>query len=81
MDTAVETRVKAIIVKQLNVQEGDISPDKSFVEDLGADSLDVAELLMLMEEEFDIEIPEEKAEGLRTVGDAFAYISAQKPAE
>lgn len=81
MDTAVETRVKAIIVKQLNVQEGDISPDKSFVEDLGADSLDVAELLMLMEEEFDIEIPEEKAEGLRTVGDAFAYISAQKPVE
>lgn len=78
MNTAVETRVKAIIVKQLNVQEADITPDKSFVDDLGADSLDVAELLMLMEEEFDLEIPEEQAENLRTVGDAFAYITAQK---
>ena len=78
MDQSIESRVKAIIVKQLNVQETDVSPDKSFVSDLGADSLDVADLLMMMEEEFNIEIPEEQAEKLRTVGDAFAFIRAQK---
>lgn len=78
MDASVEDRVKQIIVKQLMVAEGDIAPDKSFVDDLGADSLDVVELVMAMEEEFKLEIPEEKSESLRTVGDAVAYIRAHK---
>lgn len=76
MDASVEDRVKQIIVKQLMVTEADIGMDKSFVDDLGADSLDVVELVMAMEEEFKLEIPEEKSEGLRTVGDAVAYIQS-----
>ena len=78
MEQSIESRVKAIIIKQLNVDENDVTADKSFVGDLGADSLDVADLLMMMEEEFHLEIPEEQAEKLRTVGDAFAFIRAQK---
>ena len=78
MEQSIESRVKAIIIKQLNVDENDVTADKSFVGDLGADSLDVADLLMMMEEEFHLEIPEEQAEKLRTVGDAFAFIRAQQ---
>ncbi len=70
----VETRVKAIIVEQLGVKEDDVSVDASFVEDLGADSLDTVELVMKFEEDFDIEIPDEDAEKILTVSDAIAYI-------
>lgn len=78
MTQSIEDRVKQIIIKQLTAAESEITLDKSFVDDLGADSLDVVELVMNMEEEFKIEIPEEKAESLRTVGDAVAYIKAHQ---
>jgi acyl carrier protein len=75
MSEPVENRVKSIIVRQLGVKEDDIALDKSFVDDLGADSLDIVELMMAMEEEFDLEIPDDQAESLRTVGDAVQYIT------
>ncbi len=71
----VEEKVKAIIVEQLGVEESEISPDSSFTEDLGADSLDVVELIMAFEEEFMIEISEDDAENIRTVQDAIDYIT------
>lgn len=67
-------RVKSIIVEQLQVDEDSVVPEASFVDDLGADSLDIVELIMALEEEFDIEIPDEDAEGITTVGDAVNYI-------
>ena len=67
-------KVKQIIAEQLGVDENDISPSSSFVEDLGADSLDTVELVMALEEGFGIEIPDEDAEGIRTVNDAMDYI-------
>ena len=70
----VEDRVKEIIVEQLGVDEGDVTPAAKFIEDLGADSLDTVELVMAFEEEFDIEIPDEDAEKISTVGDAVNYI-------
>ncbi len=70
----VEDRVKKIIVEQLGVEEEDVTPEASFVEDLGADSLDTVELVMAFEEEFDIEIPDEEAEKILTVGRANEYI-------
>jgi acyl carrier protein len=73
-DKPVEERVKAIIVEQLGVEEGDVAPAAKFIEDLGADSLDTVELVMAFEEEFDIEIPDEDAEKITTVGDAIQYI-------
>jgi len=72
---AVDEKVKDIISEQLDVDKGEVSPDASFVEDLGADSLDVVELVMAFEEEFDIEIPEEDAEKIIKVQDAINYIS------
>ena len=69
-----EDRVKKIIVEQLGVEEDDVTPEASFVEDLGADSLDTVELVMAFEEEFDIEIPDEEAEKILTVGRAIEYI-------
>lgn len=74
----VEHRVKAIIVKLLGVNEGEVSLEKSFTEDLGADSLDVVELMLEMETEFRMEIPEEEAEKIRTVGDAVSYINSHQ---
>ncbi len=71
---AVEDRVKKIIIEQLGVEEDDVSPEASFVEDLGADSLDTVELVMAFEEEFDIEIPDEDAEKIQKVGQAIDYI-------
>jgi acyl carrier protein len=71
---AVEDKVKQIIVEQLGVDEGEVTPNASFVEDLGADSLDTVELVMAFEEAFDIEIPDEDAEKIRTVKDATDYI-------
>ena len=67
-------RVKAVIVDQLGADESAITPEASFVDDLGADSLDIVELIMGLETEFDIEIPDEEAEKIRTVGDAVNYI-------
>jgi len=67
-------RVKKIISEQLNVKEDEITENSSFVDDLGADSLDTVELVMAFEEEFGIEIPDEEAEKIRTVGDAIRYI-------
>jgi acyl carrier protein len=70
----VEAKVKEIIVEQLGVNEEQITPEASFIDDLGADSLDTVELVMAFEEKFDIEIPDEDAEKMRTVGDAVAYL-------
>ena len=71
---ASEERVKQIIVEQLGVDEAEVTPNASFVDDLGADSLDTVELVMAFEEAFDIEIPDEDAEKIRTVQDAVDYI-------
>ena len=71
---AVEEKVKQIIVEQLGVDEGEVTSSASFVDDLGADSLDTVELVMAFEEAFDIEIPDEDAEKIRTVKDAVDYI-------
>jgi acyl carrier protein len=69
-----EEKVKEIIVEQLGVDEGEVTPNASFVDDLGADSLDTVELVMAFEEAFKIEIPDEDAEKIRTVHDAVDYI-------
>jgi len=70
----IEEKVKEIICEQLNVSAEDVVPEASFVDDLGADSLDQVELIMAMEEEFDISIPDEDAEKIATVKDAIEYI-------
>ena len=67
-------RVKAVIVDQLGADESAVTPEASFVDDLGADSLDIVELIMGLETEFDLEIPDEEAEKIRTDGDAVRYI-------
>ncbi|MFZ3211275.1 MAG: acyl carrier protein [Terriglobales bacterium] len=72
---AVEEKVKQIIVEQLGVDEGEVTANASFVDDLGADSLDTVELVMAFEEAFEIEIPDEDAEKIRTVKDAVDYIT------
>ncbi|MDD5781770.1 MAG: acyl carrier protein [Muribaculaceae bacterium] len=75
----VTERVKAIIVDKLGVSESEVTPEATFTQDLGADSLDTVELIMEFEKEFGIQIPDEKAETIQTVGDAIAYIEeAQK---
>lgn len=76
--TNIEAKVKSIIADQLGVGEDEIKPESSFIEDLGADSLDIVELVMAMEEEFEVEIPDEEAENIKTVGDAINYINAHK---
>jgi acyl carrier protein len=67
-------KVKKIIVEQLGVEEEDIALESSFIDDLGADSLDIVELIMALEEEFDLEIPDNEAEKITTVNDAVEYI-------
>ena len=74
----IEGKVKSIIADQLGVSEDEIKMESSFIEDLGADSLDIVELVMAMEEEFEIEIPDEEAENIKTVGDAIGYINTHK---
>lgn len=69
-------KVKAIIVDQLGVEANEVTSEASFIEDLGADSLDIVELIMALEEEFEIEVPDEDAEKLATVGDAVEYINS-----
>jgi len=68
-------KVKSIIVEQLGVEESDVTLEASFIDDLGADSLDIVELIMALEEEFDIEIPDSDAEKISVVGDAVDYIN------
>jgi acyl carrier protein len=76
--TTIEAKVKSIIADQLGVGEDEIKPESSFIEDLGADSLDIVELVMAMEEEFEVEIPDEEAENIKTVGDAINYVNTHK---
>ena len=73
----VESKVKEIIVEQLGVDEAQVNAEASFIDDLGADSLDTVELVMAFEEKFDIEIPDEDAEKMRTVGDATEYLKGK----
>ena len=73
---SIENRVRSIIADQLGISEDEIKPEAKFIEDLGADSLDIVELIMAMEEEFQTEIPDEEAEKIRTVGDAVEYVKA-----
>jgi len=72
--SSVYDKVKAIIVEQLGVEEEEVKMESTFVDDMGADSLDIVELVMALEEEFDTEIPDEDAEKIKTVGDAVKYI-------
>ncbi|MBP9866359.1 MAG: acyl carrier protein [Candidatus Omnitrophica bacterium] len=71
---AIQDKITEIIVEQLGVKPEEVTPEASFVDDLGADSLDTVELVMALEEEFGIEIPDEDAEKIQTVGDASRYI-------
>lgn len=73
--SSIEQRVTKIVVEQLGVEEKDIKPEASFVDDLGADSLDTVELVMALEEEFEAEIPDEDAEKIITVQDAINYVT------
>ncbi len=73
----IASRVKSIIVEKLGVDEAEVTPEASFISDLGADSLDTVELTMEFEKEFGVEIPDTEAENLTTVGAAIAYIEAQ----
>ncbi len=74
METNLEERVSEMIIEQLGATKEEIVPEASFIDDLGADSLDIVELVMAMEETFDIEIPDEDAEKIQTIGDAVAYL-------
>ncbi len=74
--STIEERVKKIVVEQLGVKEDEVNPNSSFVDDLGADSLDTVELVMALEEEFETEIPDEEAEKITTVQQAVDYIKA-----
>jgi len=76
-DKSIEDRVKDIIVDQLGVNADQVTLEAKFIEDLGADSLDTVELVMAFEEEFEIEVPDEEAEKLQSVGDVVTYIKAQ----
>ena len=78
MSEELAERVKAIIVDKLGVNETEVKPEATFAQDLGADSLDTVELIMEFEKEFGITIPDDKAEGITTVGDAISYIEANK---
>ena len=78
MSATIEQKVKNIIADQLGVGEEEIKITSSFIDDLGADSLDIVELVMAMEEEFEVEIPDEEAENIKTVQDAVSYITTHK---
>ena len=75
VDSALAERIRDLVAEQLGVDPSELSPDKNILEDLGADSLDVVEMVMAIEEKFDIEIPDEDAEAIRTVGDVEVYVS------
>ena len=76
MATFSEDRVKEIVAKELEVEVKQLTPEAKFIEDLGADSLDIVELVMALEEEFGIDIPDEDADKLKTVGDAMEYLKS-----
>lgn len=76
-DKPIQERVKDIIVEQLGVKPEQVVPEAKFIEDLGADSLDTVELVMALEEEFGVEVPDEQAEKLQSVGDVMKYIEEQ----
>ncbi len=78
MASSVEARVKEIVCEQLGVSESEVTPEASFIEDLGADSLDIVELVMALEEEYEIEISDEDAEKIKTVRDIISYIGSRK---
>ncbi len=78
MSATIEQQVKAIIAENLGVAEDEIKNTSSFIDDLGADSLDIVELVMQMEEEFEVEIPDEEAENIKTVQNAVDYITTHK---
>lgn len=77
----IEARVKKIVVEQLGVKEDEVTTDASFVDDLGADSLDTVELVMALEEEFETEIPDEDAEKIVTIKDAVSYVMSRMEKE
>lgn len=77
---AIQTRVNSIVVEQLAVEQADLAPDASLVDDLGADSLDVVELVMALEEAFGIEVPDDDVENIRTLGDIVQYVEARAEA-
>ena len=81
MATFSEDRVKEIIAKELEVEPKQLTPEAKFIEDLGADSLDIVELVMALEEEFGIDIPDEDADKLKTVGDAMNYLKQHSAAQ
>ena len=78
MSEDVSSKVKKIVADHLGIEEGKVTDEASFIDDLGADSLDTVELVMALEEAFDIEIPDEAAEGITTVGDAVKFIEEKK---
>jgi len=78
MASSVEARVKEIVCEQLGVSEDEVTPEASFIEDLGADSLDIVELVMALEEEYEMEISDEDAEKIKTVQDVIHYIERRK---
>jgi acyl carrier protein len=81
MSEPTDARVREIIINELGVEAEKVTDEASFVEDLGADSLDTVELVMAFEEEFGIDIPDEEAEQMRTVGDAIKYLNEHRPEE
>jgi acyl carrier protein len=78
MASSVEARVKEIVCEQLGVGDDEVTPEASFIEDLGADSLDIVELVMALEEEYELEISDEDAEKIKTVQDVIGYIESHK---
>ncbi|HET6583491.1 MAG TPA: acyl carrier protein [Nannocystaceae bacterium] len=77
MSGDIEVRIKEIICEQLDVKPEDVSEQKSFTEDLGADSLAIVELVLALEEQFDVKIPDDEVDKIKTVGDAVAYIKSR----